>query len=71
MPHRTDDHHHTAADVRRYLAAACELVQELELDDDLKVPAFTKAVDLLASKQIFYEQPAAVPLAMQIPRNRG
>lgn len=39
-------------DVRGYLARAAAIVAELELADDLKVPAFQKAVDLLAGSHM-------------------
>lgn len=56
------------------MSAAFTLVNELELDDELRVPAFKKAVDLLAAKQVTLTQGdmGAVPLpAMAIPRGKG
>jgi hypothetical protein len=47
-----------ADDVRGYLEQAATIVAELELDDDLKVPAFDKAVELLAGSHLTIEQPA-------------
>lgn len=44
-------------DVRSTLEQAAAIVAELELDDDLKVHAFDKAVDLLAGKHLTVEQP--------------
>lgn len=57
--------HNTPAQVREYIAGALEIVDELELHDELRVPAFVKACDLLAGKQITFEQvmPAGVDLA--------
>lgn len=63
---RTEQHHNTRDQVREYISAAAAIVAELELDGDLKVPAFEKAVDLCAGKQITFEQvaPAAMDLRM-------
>ena len=65
-------HHHTRNQVERYLSDALQLVNELELTDDLREACFTKAVDLLSSKQIFFNEtdtsPVAVP-RMALPRN--
>jgi hypothetical protein len=56
--------------VRGYLIEALAIVSELELSDDLRQLAFSKAVDLLAAKQIVLEQsPVPVP-QIGIPRNR-
>jgi len=55
---RTEVQHNTADQVREYLQGALDIVHELELDDDLRVPAFQKAVDLLAAKQLLLEQVA-------------
>lgn len=41
-----------ADDVRGYLEKAAAIVAELELDGDLKVPAFQKAVELLAGSHM-------------------
>lgn len=43
------------ADVKRVVGLAATIVAELELDGDLKVPAFEKAVDLLAGEPIVVE----------------
>jgi hypothetical protein len=61
---RTEMQHNTRDQVKQYLADAAAIVAELELDGDLKVPAFEKAVDLCAGKQITFEQidPNAIPL---------
>lgn len=65
---RTEEQHNTPEQVAKTIAAALKLVRTLEIPPALEVVAFTKAVDLLASKQIFFEQPQALPLgAMHIP----
>lgn len=43
---------HNGDDVSKYLEQAATIVAELELDGDLKVPAFEKAVDLLAGTHL-------------------
>lgn len=53
---RTEQPHNTREQVVEYLSTAAAIVGELELDDDLKVPAFLKACDLIAAKQITFEQ---------------
>jgi hypothetical protein len=57
--------HNTAEQVRDYLAGALTIVDELELTGELRVPAFVKACDLLAAKQVLLEQvmPGGVDLA--------
>jgi hypothetical protein len=57
IPNNTPDQ------VRQYLAAALELMEELEPAEDLRAPFFVKAVDLLSAKQIFMVQPQS-PLAI-------
>jgi hypothetical protein len=56
--------HNTPEQVHHYLEQALAIVDSLELTDDLRVPAFNKAVDLVAGKQITLEQiaPNAIPL---------
>lgn len=56
----TEYAHNTDEQVREYLQAALAVVADLELTDDLRVPAFIKAVDLFAAKQIVYEQAPAL-----------
>jgi len=62
---RTEHQHNTPEQVKQYLEQALAIVAELELADDLRVPAFEKAVDLCAGKQITFEQvvPGGVDLA--------
>ena len=61
---RTEQQHNTREQVKEYIATAAAIVAELKLDGDLKVPAFEKAVDLCAGKQITFEKidPRAIPL---------
>jgi hypothetical protein len=63
--------HNSSEQVRLYLDEALQIVAELDVPDDLRVACFTKAADLIASKQLFID-PAdttavAMP-AMAIPR---
>jgi hypothetical protein len=61
---RIEIQHHTPEQVREYMQAALVIVAELELDDELRPLAFTKAVDLLAAKnvQMLTPQPIGLPL---------
>lgn len=49
-------HHNTPEEVETWLAAALDLVNAAEIDGDLRGIAFAKAIDLLAAKQIQFEQ---------------
>jgi hypothetical protein len=53
---KADYQHYAPEQVRAHLAEALAIVEELELDDELRGLAFAKAVDLLAAKQMFFEQ---------------
>ena len=46
---------HAEADIEKYLETAAAIVGRLELAGDLKVPAFVKAVDLLAGTHLVVE----------------
>lgn len=46
--------HNSPEQVRGILDEALTIVRELEIEDELRLPAFTKACDLRAAKQIFY-----------------
>lgn len=59
---RVEHQHNTRDQAKHYLETALELVAELEVADDLKVPCFEKAVDLVAGKQIMFEQAAIAPM---------
>jgi len=65
---RQEEHHNTPNEVAEWVAAAAQLVDDLGVPDDLRQAAFTGALGLLSSKQLFFEQPQASPLAMAIPR---
>lgn len=60
--------HHSPEQVRGYLIEALAIVSELELDDELRRIAFTKAVDLLSAKQIIMEQAQPQPLGWPLAR---
>lgn len=57
---RFEQPNYTAEQVREHVAEALKIVDELDVPDDLRVAAFGKAVDLVAAKQIVFEQPATV-----------
>lgn len=59
---RQEEFFHTEDQVRTVIADALSIVSEFEIEDDLKVPVFMKAAELLAAKQVFFEQPQAIPL---------
>lgn len=66
---RKDSPNNTPAEVEGFLSAALDLVEELGPPDDLREAFFVKAVDLLAGKQILWEQPQPVDLgALSFPR---
>jgi hypothetical protein len=66
---RTAFPHNTPDEVREYLRAGLELVDELGPADDQRVAVFTEAVRLVSGKQIFYEQPQ--PVALDLRQLRG
>lgn len=53
-------HHNTRDEVTEAIAGAVQIVGELEVPDDLREAAFTKAVELLAGAQIFYTETDAI-----------
>ncbi len=59
---RQEEHFSTQEQVAGYLEQALGIVADLELDDSLREIAFAKAIDLLAAKQVFFEQPQTIPL---------
>lgn len=65
---REEIQHNTAAQVKGYLDEALRVVAELEIDDELKVPAFVKAVDLLAAKQVMMTPTAAAAADLSLLR---
>jgi hypothetical protein len=62
--------HNTPEQAHQYLEQALVIVDSLELTDDLRVKAFEKAVDLIAGKQIVFEQIAPGGLDLS-QLNRG
>lgn len=70
----TEFHHNSAEQVREYLSEALAIVNDLELSDDLRGPAFVQAVGLLSAKQITLTPADVTPNvlpAMAIPGQRG
>lgn len=61
---RIEHQHNTREQVREYLQTALEVVAELEVTDDLRRPCFEKAVDLIAGKQIVFEQPQVLGMPL-------
>ena len=59
---RHEEQYHTPEQVSEHLAQALTLVETHDVPDDLRVPFFVKAADLLAAKQVFFEQPQQVPI---------
>ena len=57
---------HTPEQVAGYIADALGLVAEFELDEKLETALVLKAIDLLASKQVTFEQ--VMPAGMVLPR---
>jgi hypothetical protein len=58
--------HNTPEQIKAYIAASLQLIEELNVPDDLREVAFAKAVDLCSAKQIIGEQIAPT---MAIPQN--
>jgi hypothetical protein len=46
---------HSDDQVREYVTKAAAIVDDLDVPDDLREAAFTKALDLLAQKQVTFE----------------
>jgi len=61
---RIEHQHNTPEQVHHYLEQALAIVNSIELTDDLRVPAFNKAVELVAGKQIVFEQIAPAGLEL-------
>lgn len=62
---------HTPEQIRGYLVDAEELVAELDIDDRLLEAAFTKAVDLFASKQILLQETPTIGLGQILSNGKG
>lgn len=67
MPGKQELPHNTLEQVKGYLVAALLLVEETDPPEDLRVAAFTGALGLISSKQIFYEQAPALNGPLMIP----
>ena len=59
---------HAEEDVQGYLEKAAAIVGKVELDGDLKVPAFVKAIELLAGRHLVIEPQQPVLGVQHIPR---
>jgi hypothetical protein len=66
MPTKSDLHHYDREQVVEHLREALAIVAELEPDDDLRVPTFANAVQMLSQKQVIFEQLA--PAGLSLPR---
>lgn len=66
---RAEEHFHTPEQVSEHLAQALALVEAHDPPDDLRVPFFVKAADLLAAKQVFFEQPQPVQVDPRLLNN--
>lgn len=65
--------HNTHQEVHDAVKHAAEMIDALDLDEDLRVAAFTFAAQQLIGKQIFYHPADQAPLvepAMAIPGKR-
>lgn len=61
---REEHPHNTPEQVREYVREGLAVVAELEVPDDLRVAAFTKAVDLASAKSVTVTQLAPVGLGL-------
>lgn len=66
---RSEEQFNTIEQVEHYLVAALLLVEKVDPADDLRVAFFTKAADLLAGKQVFFERPQTVGFDPRILRS--
>ncbi len=71
MPHVNVILLHSPEKVQGYLDEARRIVTELELDDELRVPAFQLAVQLLTANVPLIAEQQAVPLGMLAPSLGG
>lgn len=62
MMQRQEIPNNTPEQVREYLNAALDIVDELDVADDLREAVFLKAAELIAGKQIVMVQPQPVDL---------
>ncbi len=54
--HKTEDHHHTAAQLEAHAREACDIADRIGLDDADRSVLLPVLLTLLSSKQVFYEQ---------------
>lgn len=59
---RHEEHFHTPEQIAAHLDDALAIIHAAGVEDELKVPAFIKVLELLAAKQVFFEQ--AQPVAL-------
>ena len=57
---RTDDPHHTDEQVSEYLVRAVKILNRRDFTPEERAAVLPVVVTLLASKQVFYEQPQPV-----------
>lgn len=57
--------HHTEPEVKEYVEGALRIVNEVELDDDLRGIAFSKAIELLSGKLFIQDQASGVPMDLE------
>jgi hypothetical protein len=63
--------HHTHEQIAGYLADAGKLVEAVDIPADLVPIAYGKAVELLAAKQIVFEQVAPSPVMLDHLQRHG
>jgi hypothetical protein len=59
---QVEHQHNSREQVEEYLRQALEVTDELAPPPELQAIVFAKAVDLISSKQVFYEQVNASPI---------
>ena len=65
--HKTEDHHHTPEQVRKYVEQAKAICDDVPLLEDERVALLPTLVTILSSKQVFYMEAAPLP-NLAIPR---
>jgi hypothetical protein len=58
---RIEEQHNTPEQVSGYLQTALGIIEGCDVPDDLREAAFTAVVNLVASKQLIFEQSAMIP----------
>lgn len=64
----SEHHYHSPEQVSGYMRDALAVVDELDVPDDLRVAAFSKAFELLAAKHVVMEQISPGVPNMLIPK---